>query len=143
MLPSSRVIGHKEYAAGRKVDPIYPMDWRRRRVDAFTPTTVQEDDMFEAPDRAKLANVELILAGIQNQMMDPAIGVLPQLARVAAQLAIQSPDVDENQVARQVIAGLAPQVAAAVGQAGGLTEERIRAITTEVVRGAFADLNGN
>jgi hypothetical protein len=37
MLPSSRVIGHKEYAAGRKVDPIYAMNWRRDRVANFVP----------------------------------------------------------------------------------------------------------
>lgn len=40
MLPVYRLIGHKEYAAGRKSDPRYSMDWRRSRVAAFTPRGV-------------------------------------------------------------------------------------------------------
>jgi len=36
MLPVHRLIGHKEYAAGRKSDPVYDMNWRRGRVANFT-----------------------------------------------------------------------------------------------------------
>lgn len=42
MLPTSRVIGHKEWAPGRKSDPLYDMGWRRSRVAAFNPG---EDEM--------------------------------------------------------------------------------------------------
>jgi hypothetical protein len=42
MLPVSRVIGHKDWAPGRKSDPLYSMSWRRSRVAAFTPG---EDEM--------------------------------------------------------------------------------------------------
>lgn len=44
-LPASRVVGHKEYGnqpngwPGRKTDPSYSMDWRRRRVASFKPRT--------------------------------------------------------------------------------------------------------
>lgn len=43
MLPAHRVIGHKEYAAGRKSDPVYDMNWRRARVAAFTPRSLEDD----------------------------------------------------------------------------------------------------
>jgi hypothetical protein len=42
MLATSRVIGHKEWAPGRKSDPRYDMNMRRAQVAAFTPA---EDDM--------------------------------------------------------------------------------------------------
>ncbi len=31
------LIGHKEWAPGRKIDPLYSMDWRRKRVANFRP----------------------------------------------------------------------------------------------------------
>ena len=36
-LPVSRVIGHREWAPRRKVDPRYSMDWRRSTVGAIQP----------------------------------------------------------------------------------------------------------
>jgi hypothetical protein len=47
--------------------------------------------------------------------------------------------VDEKALAKEVIAGLAPMVAAAVGTEAGLTEEKVREITEQVVRGVFED----
>ncbi|HEY9354627.1 MAG TPA: N-acetylmuramoyl-L-alanine amidase [Nocardioides sp.] len=37
MLPVSRVIGHKEWAPGRKSDPTYDMNWRRAGVAGIVP----------------------------------------------------------------------------------------------------------
>jgi hypothetical protein len=53
MLAVSRVIGHKEWAPGRKSDPRYDMNARRAEVAAFTPTSVGDDmptpdDLFNA-----------------------------------------------------------------------------------------------
>lgn len=51
MLSPTRVIGHKEWAKGRKSDPTYDMAWRRGRVATFVPrtgTTPPEDDDFMA-----------------------------------------------------------------------------------------------
>jgi len=36
-LPVARVIGHKEWAKGRKSDPVHDMNWRRGRLSGFTP----------------------------------------------------------------------------------------------------------
>jgi hypothetical protein len=57
-LPASRVIGHKEYAAGRKSDPTYSMDWRRQRVAAFTPRNAPtpEDDIVDDATMDKIAD---------------------------------------------------------------------------------------
>ena len=43
MLPVHRLIGHKEWAPGRKSDPVYAMSWRRSRVAAFQP--LEEDPL--------------------------------------------------------------------------------------------------
>lgn len=37
MLSPARVIGHREYAGGRKSDPRHDMNWRRNRVAGFVP----------------------------------------------------------------------------------------------------------
>lgn len=37
MLPVSRVIGHREWAPGRKIDPRYDMNWRRTGVATVRP----------------------------------------------------------------------------------------------------------
>lgn len=36
-FPVAHVIGHKEWAPGRKDDPLYDMGWRRTQVAAFEP----------------------------------------------------------------------------------------------------------
>jgi hypothetical protein len=56
MLSPTRVIGHKEWAASRKSDPTYDMNWRRARVAAFTPQgeddmPLSEDDLNRLADR--------------------------------------------------------------------------------------------
>lgn len=67
-LPASRLIGHKEYGntppggwAGRKQDPQYDMDWRRKRVAAFKPRTAAptppEDDVTQDDIKAIAAEV--------------------------------------------------------------------------------------
>lgn len=45
MLPVARLIGHKEWAPGRKSDPRYSMDWMRGLVAAFRPRPAPEDDV--------------------------------------------------------------------------------------------------
>lgn len=50
-----RIIGHKEWAKGRKGDPKYSMDWRRNQVAHFSPpsanpTAQKEIDMFLVDD---------------------------------------------------------------------------------------------
>jgi hypothetical protein len=52
MLPVSRVIGHKEWAPGRKSDPTYDMNWRRACVAGVRPP--QEDDMPLSQDDANM-----------------------------------------------------------------------------------------
>jgi hypothetical protein len=47
MLPVSRVIGHKEWAPGRKSDPTYDMNWRRAGVAAITAQEAPELDATE------------------------------------------------------------------------------------------------
>ncbi len=37
------LIGHKEWAPTRKVDPLYGMDWRRKRVASFHPRTEEPE----------------------------------------------------------------------------------------------------
>jgi hypothetical protein len=63
MLPSSRVIGHREYGntppggwAGRKTDPVYDMNWRRQQVADFTPNSPEEDDVVTEQDKIDIAN---------------------------------------------------------------------------------------
>lgn len=41
--PADRIVGHKEWAPGRKIDPTYNMDTHRARVTQLL--TRQEDDM--------------------------------------------------------------------------------------------------
>lgn len=54
MLPVARVIGHREWAPGRKVDPRYDMNWRRNGVAGIRPrggalmalTDAQQEEMY-------------------------------------------------------------------------------------------------
>lgn len=62
MLPAHRVIGHKEWAPGRKSDPTYSMDWRRSRVAAFTPRTSSEGDFMALSE----AEQQELLQGVRQ-----------------------------------------------------------------------------
>lgn len=44
-VDASRVIGHREWAPGRKSDPTYNMDWRRAGVAGIVPRPPTEDAM--------------------------------------------------------------------------------------------------
>lgn len=42
MIRTNRILGHKEWAPGRKSDPVYDMNWRR---DMVATDSAQEDDV--------------------------------------------------------------------------------------------------
>lgn len=92
-----------------------------------------------------LQSIEAAAGDAQNRIrgthpaMDSLQTIQWQVAQVAAALATQRVDVDEKALADQILAGLVPQVVAAVGQQAGLTAEQIADITERVVRGVFAD----
>ncbi|WP_130841705.1 glycoside hydrolase domain-containing protein [Corynebacterium neomassiliense] len=108
-LPVDRVIGHKEFAPTRKIDPNFDMGGFRDRVRkrlANPPTaptsTKQEDDMFTDSDREALLDCRAMLQTLCAQDMgDPGVtgpyGGWPQtggrtrtdtLAAIAAKLGI-------------------------------------------------------
>jgi hypothetical protein len=86
MLPIARVIGHREWAPGRKSDPTYDMDWRRAGVAGIRPRIAgQEDDM----DQAQVDQLRRDVGFARDQIMThlgkhPAAAPLPpeQLAGV-------------------------------------------------------------
>lgn len=64
-LPVDRVIGHKEFAPSRKIDPNFDMSAFRRRVQTHlnNPPTSQEDTMNQAQER--------MLREIHHQLLNP------------------------------------------------------------------------
>lgn len=70
MLPLGRVIGHREWAPGRKTDPRYDMNWRRAGVAGITPRN-QEDNDMTPEESARLARVERGLLTLVQQMCGP------------------------------------------------------------------------
>lgn len=100
--PTSRIVGHKEWAKGRKVDPRYPMDWRRKRVAAVlrrwekppvTTTPDKPEDIMAtaaelraivreelAKERAALANA--VWGYKQAPTREQAVAYLERLARL-------------------------------------------------------------
>jgi hypothetical protein len=109
----------------------------------FAGQLAQEDDMYGPDEKAfveaRLPQIVSQNAAIVNALNTPDVGVLALLGKILTRQATQSADVDEKALAKEVIAGLAPMVAAAVGTEAGLTEEKVREITEQVVRGVFED----
>jgi DNA-binding transcriptional MerR regulator len=99
MLPISRVIGHREWAPGRKTDPAYDMDWRRAGVAGIRPRAAQEDD-------------ELSQAQIDQLRRD----IIDQLRRdlgfsrdqILTQLGVPDPEGAPARLTPEQLAGIAP-----------------------------------
>lgn len=86
MLPVDRVIGHREWAPGRKSDPRYDMNWRREGVRGLVPHTAtgEGDAELNAEEARLLREVHAELtnrhpdrvdhgfAGIGARLGDPA-----------------------------------------------------------------------
>lgn len=153
---------HVEINAGPQLVREVADDIRAGRLGDGPPTS-EEDDMSqysEQLDRIErrllgadvdkrgydmLQSIEALAGDAQNRIrgahpaMDSLQVIQWQIAQIAAAQATQRPDVDEKALADQILAGLAPQVVAAVGQQAGLTAQQIADITERVVRGVFAD----
>lgn len=99
-IPESFPIGHKEWAPGRKSDPLYSMPDRRRQVGAFRPTTATEDDMPTAEELWKYK----ISKGLETPTEASQVLVdARQIARRAE---------EEGKAANRAVAALAVEVAA-------------------------------
>lgn len=88
------LLGHKEWAAGRKTDPAYDMDDRRAQVLAVLDGTDQEDDMAKIDDISDAAADKLgdaIARSMHKQKAgrsDASLGTVLERAHSALGLAI-------------------------------------------------------
>jgi hypothetical protein len=69
MLPISRVIGHREWAPGRKVDPTYDMDWRRAGVAGIRPRGQKDDELSQAQADQIITQVRRDLGFARDQVL--------------------------------------------------------------------------
>jgi hypothetical protein len=71
-FPVSHVIGHKEWAPGRKSDPLYSMAWRRAGVAGIEPRTGEQ---MNGDQDARLRNVETAVTVILQQLCGPGASI--------------------------------------------------------------------
>jgi hypothetical protein len=104
MLNIARVIGHKEWAPGRKSDPAYDMNWRRAGVAGIRPRNAAQEDE------------------LSQQQVDQIIGALRRdlgFARdqIMTRLGVNNPSSAPPKLTPEQLAGIDPARRVDVGYA--------------------------